>query len=211
MSEQNIGKEYLAWMGSSTEECVGASLADLSGDLMVAFRVLQGGAGVSSSKPGTAGIGITYSNFHCGGGYFLKGEGDSTYTVGSMVATSLDVDAGKIALAFPETVVFSDGIVEGINGLYKMTTTFSENKPTYYNGTYWLWFDGTGWVLSTPNRDKSGVHYMNNSLNITDRPYNDSEGNPGAGSAIPGGALYTEDAASVLAVEDLAAVITTEG
>lgn len=209
MSEQSIGLNYLGWMGSTASECSDLPLDDLKADVFSAAVVDQSGASIPGERATAAWL--SGWKLKCGSIVSFTSNSAESYTVTNMVAGSLDDDRGRVQLAFPETVSFSNGIAAGINGLYKMTTTFKSNKPTYYNGTYWLWFDGSSWVLSTTGMDKDGTFWMNNSDDMTTMPYVDENGNEGAGSAVPGGALYTEDAAGVLAVEDLAAVITTEG
>jgi hypothetical protein len=213
MSEQSIGLNYLGWMGSSATECSNLPFGDLTAGVETASLVDQSGASIPGSKPEQAFLFGT--ELKCGSIVSFASKSDEngaiSYTVPNMVAGSLSNDLGRVQLAFPETVNFSDGLVEGINGIYKMTTTFKSNKPTYYNGTYWLWFDGASWVLSTTGMDKAGIFFMNNSTDIFAIPYVDSEGNSGIGGGVPGGALHTEDISGILAVESVDAIITTEG
>ncbi len=301
MSEQSQGDTYLAWIGTKPTPCTGSSISDLDGKLRQVLVLQPAGGATNASTPFTAGLGTTFSNLSCGGAYYMQSViGVAPYNVVGMVASNLDTNAGKLSLAWPESFTLV-GSQEG-SGAYKMSTTFKNNRPTYKNGDWWCWFDGTSWVISTPLMDVSGTHYKNNaglpnsgpygslvvsgescynvsdftgdvaSANgryckagfvggrdsythesgewfiywggtkwvLTNTPYNrngewiyngsgalpgDFTGTPPEGAsngfagqtgnvvstAIPGGALYTEDANSVLSVEDLAAVITTEG
>lgn len=199
-------KQLLAWVGITTETCSGPTIADLS-KLNFTTRISQTGT-AEDSTPFGAGLGVEYTTFDCGTGCLISSS-EVPYEIGSIHPAHLDTDMGRISLAYPVSVSLP-GDLPGA-GTYKMTTTFKSNKPTYKNGAWWMWWDGSNWVISTPGMDKSGtegVDYhvgpvtLDGSVDLVFGP---------VGVTIPGGALYTEDVASVLAVEDLAAVITTEG
>ena len=210
MSEQSQGDTYLAWFGKTTTSCTGSSVADLDGSLKNAMVLKLDGTAAESTNPFTAGLGTTFTTLLCGSAYYMQSvDGVAPYTVSDMVASNLDTDAGKISLAYPESVSLP-GDLPGA-GVYKMTTTFKANKPTYKNGDWWMWWDGSNWVISTPGMDKSGTEGVDYHVGPVALDGSVDIVFPPVGVTVPGGALYTEDVASVLAVEDLAAVITTEG
>ena len=170
MSEQSQGNTYLAWFGITPTPCTDSSISELDGKLRTARNLTIGGDSANVSSPFTAGLGTGFPNLMCGGAYYMQSVPDvAPYNVVGMAASNLTTYAGKVSLAWPESFALS-GSQEG-SGEYKLTTTFSNNRPTYKNGAWWCWFDGTSWVTSTPLMDTSGTHYTNGSGMPNTGPY----------------------------------------
>lgn len=205
MSETSQGKLYLAWIGNTTSACNNASVGDYNGKLTNLLGMDQAGSGLPNGSPQMASIGLGLTAFNCGSTYYIQSVTDvEPYTITGMVASNLVNNAGLVQLAYPESVVLA-GTIDG-TGTYSMTTTFKSNKPTYKNGDWWMWWDGSKWVISKPGMDTTGT-FHNGPVTI-DGSEPLEFGNVGV--TTPAGALYTEDLLSVLASEDLVATITTE-
>jgi hypothetical protein len=192
-------KKLLAWFGTTTASCSATEIKDLSG-IDITYRLGQGG--IENSNPQSAEFGLKHTTFQCGTANLIYSN-TTEYSVDGAITTDLDTSAGVMSLFFPEQFVLEGG--DGA-GTYILTTTFMNNKPTYKNGAWWSWFDGISWVVSTPTRSKDGTFFLNNSDTPNVGPY----GSLVMEGSIPVGALHTEDLASILAVEDVTAIITTE-
>ena len=104
MSEQSQGDTYLAWIGTKPTPCTGSSISDLDGKLRQVLVLQPAGGAPNASTPFTAGLGTTFSNLSCGGAYYMQSViGVAPYNVVGMVASSLDTNAGKLSLAWPES------------------------------------------------------------------------------------------------------------
>lgn len=161
-------RNTFVWTGTSSAMCTDVSIGALDGKLQNTFIGSQNGASVPRSDPFSAGLGLSYQNLECGvGGLVYSSE--VPYEIGNITESDYKEDKGHIGVNYPMQVVLSGG--EG-EGTYIITSQFKNNKPVYKNGEWWLWYDGiSSWVISTPDLNKDGKFYLNNSNHVNDGPY----------------------------------------
>ncbi len=139
----------LGWHGNTTTTCEEIGIAELS-SIKYYYEISQSGGGVKVGNPSLAALGIgDIQNIKCGSSSLLQYESESVVLAG-YTKTSLSSNEGRIQLNFPEFFDVDNLIGEytDANGTYKLTTYFSENKPTYKNENgWWIVWDEQGWKL----------------------------------------------------------------
>jgi hypothetical protein len=160
------------WVGSTSSLCEHIKVMDHKDKMLITFKIEHTGERVLNTDPERAELGFSFQNIDCGAGaivYSTLTEGE-TYDISYAVETDYLTDFGRIAMNYPMSVTLSGG--EGA-GVYKLTSIFKNNKPTYKNGDWFLWFDSSilSWVISTPKMNRNGTHYLNNSPLVNHGPY----------------------------------------
>ena len=149
-------KTSFVWVGLANDACTDVFIGDFQGKLQNTFIGSQNGASIPSSDPLQANLDVTYQNLDCGVGSLVFSF-EVPYEIGDITESDYKEDKGLIVVNYPMQFVFSGSSGQGV---YKITSQFKNDKPVYKNGEWYLWFDGSNWILSTPSPDKSGENYV---------------------------------------------------
>lgn len=143
-------KEVFSWAGFTSSECVNASASNYP-NLIKFYALSQDG----SSFVGTD---TAQNMLKCGAGYMLFSS-NVPYSADELVES--DPVAGDL-LSLTENVFEKfDYTGDPVNNTFYLTTYFINDKPTYrtLNGSWYIWWDGSVWILSNTKYTKDGIWY----------------------------------------------------
>lgn len=125
---------YPVWIGTADNECVSIEL-NLLKDEVSALTISQCGSTILSSSVFLSKLGISFDKLHCGTMYLLN---DSSFIDGELGKNVLYIKTN-----YDLSLYIKNHETDLINGEYKITTLFKNNKPTYKNkhGCEIVWED----------------------------------------------------------------------
>ena len=183
-------KEVFGWAGFTTNECVNVDSQNYP-NLIKFYSLSQDGASF-------AGTDTAETMLKCGAGYMIYSS-SVPYSADELVES--DSVAGEL-LSLAENV-FENFDYTGepmINSKFHLTTYFINDKPTYrtLNGSWYIWFDGSVWILSNTKYTKDDVWYEGDTTN------------PNVDNFVHEDVLFYTEAGLPLFLEDFESTIITE-
>lgn len=153
------GVNTLVWSGRADSDIEQISLYELRNEIG-SIVIVKKSDGLQSKIPSLAGFQSSskYFNPGCGGIFFLK----SSVEIDDVVPTNLQSDSGRLIPTYAEQIK----TVGAEGGLYKMTTSFKNNRPLYkliQDISWYIWWDSTDevWICSRGEVSKSVTHLIN--------------------------------------------------
>lgn len=141
----------LMWLGTSDVSCEESQLIQYKNKIEFYYEISQSGSGAKVGSPTLAEfLAGDVLSLKCGVSSLLFSE-QTGYDIPHGVIGDLSTDLGRIICQYDQTIDISnlDGDYQSANGLYKLTTFFKNNKPTYFNENgWWIWWNGTDWSLT---------------------------------------------------------------
>ena len=118
----NINKLFtLAWQGSYQDSCGDVPLNSFNGKIKNTFSVRYAGDTFNSVRPSSVNNFSPYTNFECGGTYYIQLEAGQSAAVQNAVIGTTGIDAGTITTLYPISFVMDP---DGMADVYHMTTEF---------------------------------------------------------------------------------------
>jgi hypothetical protein len=183
-------KEVFSWAGFTSSDCVNVNSSNYP-NLIKFYALSQDGASFSGTD-------TAENMIKCGAGYIVFSS-NVPYSADELVES--DLVAGEL-LSLAENV-FTQFDYTGepvIDTKFHLTTYFINNKPTYrtLDGSWYIWFDGTVWVLSNTKYTKDDIWFEGDATN------------PNVDNFVHEDVLFYTEAGLPLFIEDFESTLITE-
>lgn len=129
---------YFTWIGDTLNDCQPTEVNSIKGDCRY-ITTSQNGSSVETTSSLTASLGITFSELKCGIGYLTSCEVNSNVKTGKL-----------LNLNYHQCIVIKNHQYTDLNGEYKLTSFFRNNRPTYKNlNQSKIYYEDTDFVLKS--------------------------------------------------------------
>lgn len=112
---------HFTWIGNSLNDCQSTDVKSTTDDCRFII-VSQNGSRIETTSSLTASLGITFSELKCGCGYLTSCDINSNVENGHL-----------LTLNYHQCIVIKNHENDIMNGEYKLTSFFKNNRPTYKN------------------------------------------------------------------------------
>lgn len=129
---------HFTWIGDSLNDCQPTDVKNIKDDCRCSI-VSQNGSRIETTSSLTASLGITFSELKCGCGYLTSCDINSNVENGHL-----------LTLNYHQCIVIKNHENDNMNGEYKLTSFFKNNKPTYKNSNKSkIYFTDNSFVLES--------------------------------------------------------------
>lgn len=183
-------KEVFSWAGFSTSECTNVNSQNYP-NLIKFYAISQDGASF-------VGTDTAETMLKCGAGYMVYSS-NVPYSADHLVESD-PTAAELVSLAENIFTEFEYTGEPVIDSKFHLTTYFINDKPTYrtLSGSWYIWFDGSVWILSNTKYTKDGTWYEGD------------KDTPNVDNFVHEDVLFYTEAGIPLFLEDFESTIITE-
>jgi len=152
-----------AWEGKTSAACINVDVSTLSSNLLKFYGLNQDGSSFVGSETGLSVI-------NCGSAYLLFSQNVPYDLPSAVESTSVGGDSLELKSPVVESFIYTG---DQVSGTFHLTSHFVNERATYMteDGSWYIWFDGTQYILSNTKYTKDDLFYESGSEDPTVENY----------------------------------------